>query len=1228
MLRLDPKELKERFREPGGGQFTLFVNELVGNICRDAGIPPSEISTCARSDIADEGVDTKVAQGSPTDETGYLQTQTIWQFRATDEKRITPSVLKEEISQPFVKACLEQGYAYRLCVCDHIPANKDQKLLAVLNEEIVRINPSAPQAKILSVDKLADLANRYPAFVMRYRSSGPLPCRTFDSLGSSLTDVTPTFVPPSGFEARKTAILEHVDLQREVPDAILSIQGMAGVGKTRTVYESLLLLPQARNLVLYTDDEVLAVEVAMDLSNEPTEHAILLADECTVSARVRLNSILRGCKNRVRAISIDNTGELAISAAPELAVTKLTSTELEKVLRANFSHIPMERLRSYAYLSEGFVRLAADMCKRDSHIAAAGNLGPVLRSVHDYFVERLTEDQRKAVEAVALLRRVGHKDEAGAELDALCSLTSLPRAFVDEQLRSVKDGPGFVERGARYYRVTPHIIARVAFEGAWGRWAKEREEEFLSAMPAVIQEEFLKRVNHIDNAEVRNTVQKFFRRFADNFGPRDLADIRRVERLIQLIETEPSIYLPILRRVVESADHEQLIAPEQWTGSGWGPRRQLVWLAERFAQFPEFFHDAEAILYKLAVHECEPTIGNNATGIWKQLFRLQLSGTALPLATRLAVLRKRLATVDDQSAEPIGHALKATLYFMGTRTLGPPVVAGRIPPTEWGPKNLQELNEAIREGLTILKDASRHPVQKISMASREAILGAVQSLVHKGFLDQVQQVFAPEDFSEDARALLVSQLKQMVTRSEAVADEARKLTNPYLDQVQVWIGQLEPTTFHGKLVEAVGPDPWHHFGREDEWRASLTALAQTLFHDEAAFQSELDWLLSEQAKAGFEFGRQLGAMDEDGKYLGAISQKTTETANPTFPRGYVSGLVYDAKSSIEPLNRWLDSLEATAPILAFQLAHAGGDAVRLFERTVRLVKSSKLPAVYLRNFAIWVGNRKVTREEVVAILRLLLPLAKGGDTACSDVMIDFLGYRAHESNLRELLADEDERSLVWDVLTAATEHPGREAHWWSQALLAAAATDQGRATRLACHAATSDNFQLSDEAEKVVSQFATKYPEEVMNDLGALILSESVGWKFFLGKYPFFTTLPLDTVTRWLEREGVEAARRVARHLPGPSLDSEGNPILHPLTEFVLSGFEEDDRTFREFCAGVHSLQMYVGSYASARQKEAEVAEKFFGHRLRRIREWARMEYDAALRDVEQDLQEEDEMKG
>ena len=109
-----------------------------------------------------------------------------------------------------------------------------------------------------------------------------------------------------------------------------------------------------------------------------------------------------------------------------------------------------------------------------------------------------------------------------------------------------------------------------------------------------------------------------------------------------------------------------------------------------------------------------------------------------------------------------------------------------------------------------------------------------------------------------------------------------------------------------------------------------------------------------------------------------------------------------------------------------------------------------------------------------------------------------------------------------------------------------------------------------------------------------------------------------------MERIGVLGAQAFARHLPAPFLDGEGKPQVPQLTEFVLTRFEDDDRTFSEFVAGVHSFQGYVGSYSAAREKEGLQAKAFLNHRLRRVREWALLEmrqaeHDARIHGIRED---------
>src|SRR5258708_35125526 len=110
--------------------------------------------------------------------------------------------------------------------------------------------------------------------------------------------------------------------------------------------------------------------------------------------------------------------------------------------------------------------------------------------------------------------------------------------------------------------------------------------------------------------------------------------------------------------------------------------------------------------------------------------------------------------------------------------------------------------------------------------------------------------------------------------------------------------------------------------------------------------------------------------------------------------------------------------------------------------------------------------------------------------------------------------------------------------------------------------ALTENFFISQEAEKVLSRIAKFGPTEVMNSVGEAMLDEKLGYHFFLGNYKgLIAALPADVVKEWLKGVGVEGARHLARHLAQPFLDSNGIPTLPELTEFVLREFEQDDRT-------------------------------------------------------------------
>ena len=94
----------------------------------------------------------------------------------------------------------------------------------------------------------------------------------------------------------------------------------------------------------------------------------------------------------------------------------------------------------------------------------------------------------------------------------------------------------------------------------------------------------------------------FFGESALQLNATDLESEEEMSRLATLIDIEPDRYFPKFASLIFDASAEQL----RETGGGLGrrgTRRTLVWTAERFAAFPQYFSDAERILRQLALNE-------------------------------------------------------------------------------------------------------------------------------------------------------------------------------------------------------------------------------------------------------------------------------------------------------------------------------------------------------------------------------------------------------------------------------------------------------------------------------------------------------------------------------------------------------------------------------------------------------------------------------------------------
>ena len=1226
MLKIDANELANRCQRPGGVDWVAFMNALLWAACWEVGILESSVRTNLRTDMPDGGVDTRISQGSDRDVTGYLGSASIWQYKAAHESNVSQTELVSEVDKPYAKERIKAGDAYRLCLAVQMVDPKRTELEAALTKAVKKINPDAPNACVITVDAVAQMASHFPNFLHEYRGlEFQSRTFTFSAWGKTITARTPTFVPGQSFEVLKGRVLAFVEPTSVPERPLLCVYGSAAIGKTRSVYEALKYVHAAESIVLYADDAAQAVEFARILANNEQMQGVLVVDDTSFETRRRLSDALYGHRQRIRVIAIQQDPEQEGSGLPDPEAIQYTQDEIGPILQANFPEVAIERLRAYVELAEGYLRFAIDLCLRDHQIRRAqGALLPTLPEVMDYYRDVLDADV-DYVDALALFTRVGRTEDVAMELDALCDWRGFDRRVLEQRCTELKETPGFVERSALYYRIRPAIIAKHAFTRAWTKWIAGREQEFLKWIQSLtkdMQVSFLARVQRSAGERERQIVRDFFQDFASHLKGSDLSDADKVSRLIALVEIDPDHYLPQMRHLIEAASDNE-IGVERRVNFGWGPRRQLVFAATEIAQFAAFFADAERILFRLSQVEIEPNIGNNASGQWERLFRPLLSGTSIPFADRISLLRARLPEPAKELTPPFLRALEKTFDYMGSGISRSDVIAGRIPERQWRFQTDTEKNECVRLCLQLLRDTVESRSNSPDKHKTDRILiDATDMFVRNGFLEIVESEIRPDQVSEKVQAELHTRLHNFVTRSGMYRGVPQAmLPDAYAAQISRWLGSFPPTTLLGRVIQAAGQlSRWPE--NLDEPGHSLSPLAAEVLEAHNGHREEarevLDWVCTENALAVFQFGFQVGKTDKSGTLLSLVIDRAVQSGQPEFARGYLAGSRWQGGLDVSRANAFLDEAEQTQPRIALSLAQSIADVSDAFGRALKMVRDERLEPAVLKNFTVWVGTRHTTPDDARRGLDVLMPMMATRKHGVTEIAVDFVAYQYTRSHDPAWTSTRDSSfdMLAWQVLEAAIDSSDLHGHWWGETLNALAKSAEPLRVARILVRAMSGNFHLRQEADQRLGKFAETNPEIAMDALGEMMQDDETAIHFRVERLSSFLALPPRVLGDWLDRHGVEGAMVVAHHIPAPYLDVDETPMLHPLTELFLAKYAEDDRVFNEYVGHLHQLQVYKGDIAQLKENEADVARKFLGHRIARVVDWANYEIKDATREA------------
>jgi hypothetical protein len=1219
MFRINAENIR-LLRDTTGKPFTVRMDSLIRARTSLLRIPAADVWDNSRINLADGGVDTQVNRGSKLDETGYFVAPSAWQYKAMNQSDLKDQVIRGEISGPskvYLRKLIADGYAYRMCIADDGPPERKSHIKALLDEEIRKYNPEAPEALVLLASDIFPWVNEYPAIAAEMLGAPTSSVLHFRAWGNQECAQTKIFIQTDESQVISENIRQHLDWGRKVTSAGLTISGDAGVGKSRTVYEAVAALAGVAPMVLYTNDEEDALDIARALANETeprAAYAVLVADECQDATAYRLSKQLKGIEHRVRVITIDNA--LDRPSQGELRLSKLPTNTVNAIVSANFGNIDAARVFRYCDLAQGYLRFAIFLCENDALIVEQGHLGELLNSTQGYLSTLFGNggpfraEDFEALMVISLVERCGVVENRFVELEGLCELVELDANVVRERLHAMQKKNGLVARAGRYFYVTPTPVAMVCFQKAWTRWAELRPKEFLDAFPQDLMPQLLARVSQSEG--VGKVVNAYFRDWEISRGGDIFTDVDETERLLLLVRANPDEMIPRLRNLVLRTDASKLTK----TSSG---RRNLVVEAGEISAFPQWFAYAEEILFRLASDETEPGIGNNASEIWSSLFQI-FSYTGSPFPERFLILKSRIQGAIAKEKLLCVLALRKALddrspYLMSTRPYG-----NRIAPTRWQPVTFPEWHDLIKQCLTELKFFCGDADLTVREKAGDALVRSIRSLVFHGHTDHLRD--GADDLSHDVRPLLRAELREFLLLNNSEhsphSEEEKKRRAVF---VEAWIEDLASDDVHSQLVEDVGSNAWEHHLEQAAWELRLRGIATRLVNEPGAFEAELSWLNSEYAKSTVEFGTELAEVDAPMGLLKPIVMNAISVCNANLVRGYFLGLRRRASQlsdeSAKPiravLGGALDELWQADATLGFNAMTPLGDFANSFERALAAVRDKQIPGRYLNAFTAWNGPCHTTRWEARLAMEVLLKAAAEGDAHAANIGLDFIVFvlmRMVQGEdklwLLQRLFDDDHLTTIFALMEHAAASSDKLSAHFGHIFARVLPANPMRGTEVVLKMMDNHSYEVSREAAGLFPTLVSEEPEALMEGLGDILLKDDYNSPLSFRSLPL-TVLPDEIVIRWLEKHGLVGARVLARHLTRPYMDS-GVTSLHPVTGYVLEKFGGDDAVFSRWLSGMNNGHAFAGSIADHIDRRASAAEAFLQFPVEAVRRWAESE--------------------
>ncbi len=1204
-----------------------LVRRMINAEADSAGVSPDRIYDGGRIASNDAGVDFEVADAPRESASGLIgQGRTLYRVESSASigaADVRGMLFRDNALGEPIRSCLGDGGTLVVVLTAWGGPNADEGgLEAKFSEELRRARaPCRGSVKVWAPARIAGLLGRHPHLAL---SASPVRAEglcTYDEWSGS-RDMSCAFRSGDGEADFVRRLRGHL-----LGDGPLHVRvtGEPGAGKTRMVLEAL-RDDRLRDRVVYASGPDSLGPMLSHIHRGGTggqASSIVVVDDCGYSEQVGVWDSAKS-SSRMRLVSIDSEEIEGADGTEHMGVPMLSDAKLREILSA--------------YAGTGADTGAwAEYCRgspRAAHVAGANlrdNPGDALRdpdtvAVWDRHIAgqgdpRGSEfDARKtALEWLSLFKAFGYGGTYGRELDRIAAL-------VEESAQMPRDKFMSTIRDLRRMKVLQgtymlHITPKMLHVYLWAEWWKNHPAEAapyagdLAGQCGAADESDRLLQRHLDMFRYASGSPESSKVVKGMLRPGDPLDSERTLRrglnasfFAALSSVDPASALACIDRIVGriGADFEA------------GMRRvdrRIPYALARMLSHADAFAGAMRLLLRLAVAgggvgASQAYDPNPSLDAYCRALDPADAAVSAPYRARLAVVREAMVS-DSPEARRVAVLACGNVLEMHRHSIAVPRCVGfEHMPEPWAPRDRGEAVGYYLDVFNLLKTAA--------LDSRSA---------------KLQEEAAATAVRTARQALLVPELSRpVVSLLEALAASGRVEKVPLLDQIARVLDMesdrisaevpaslsslrdsMEGTGFSAELRRHVGRHSLRGWGtgpHPDRAADAIQKLAgEAVLGD--ALLPELDWLVTDKAVNGLDFGHAVAERDPDLRMLGpllAAMRRAGRAATALFLSGYLHQMAEDRRDALEDL---LDKMLADDALCSHvpEITGRTGMTKRAAERIAQGVSDQRLGLESIQPLRYGHRLRGVPAEAVTGLVALVLEKC-GQDEAAGATALDMLySYFVAGPRAESAAAPRMPERLALDVLLhkglvdpadgAQPDHVVCGA--WRD--LASALARQGGGGALALAREMIDRFgdsvllhaPGSEPPSSALAVVAVKRPREVWQmiagrivpplDQGAFELLEWIGhggWSKAVGADELMAAL-MPEILAWVGEDPDERAWRMSRHLPH---------VFSALRGFVARfGDREDvrDGLAANLMAGTYRGSL-VSHYADKKKRAQQLA--------------------------------------